>query len=199
MTGIKISLESIKKIRELTGVGVQEAQKVLTEASGDMEKAQAILRRRGVAVAAKKADRKASEGLVHAYVHGRKVGVIVEVNCETDFVAKTEDFQNFVHEIALQIAALAPRFISRSEVPAEVLEKEKAMILERHSDKMKSADMMEKIQEGELEKFFGEICLLNQPSVKDPKITVKQMLTDAIARFGENIVISRFTRYQLGE
>ena len=194
-----IKADDVKKLRETTGAGMQDAHKALSDADGDMEKAIDALRKRGAIKQAKKSGRSAREGLVDCYVHGGRVGVLVEVNCETDFVAKTDDFKNLVHEIALQIAATAPIYVHREEVPAEIVEKEREVLREVAKSEGKPQAVAEKIVAGKLDKFFAEICLLEQPTIKDPKQTIAQMLTDTVARVGENIVITRFTRYQLGE
>jgi elongation factor Ts len=196
----KISVADIKKFREATGLGMQDAQKILLEAGGDMAKATELARKKGLATAANKSSRKVKAGLIEAYVHGGgRVGVILEVNCETDFVAKTPAFKTFAHELALQVAATAPRYLSRADVPANVIEQEKSIYRAQLAEQKKSAEIMDRIIEGKLEKFYEETCLLEQPSIKDPKIKVSQLLTDIITKVGENVVISRFTRYQLGE
>lgn len=195
----KVSLEDVKKLREATGVGMQDAQKALLEAEGDLSKAQELLRRKGLAVAAKKSARATKSGLVHAYVHGGKVGVLLEVSCETDFVAKTDDFKNLTHDLALQIAAMAPRYIARQDVPADAVAAERSIFMDQAKAQNKPAEVTERIVEGKLDKFFGEICLLEQPTIKDPKVIVSRLLTDAIQKLGENIVIARFARFQLGE
>lgn len=196
---VKVTAEEIKKLREATGVGMQDAQKILVEAGGDMAKAQELLRKKGLATAAKKSSRTAAEGVVEAYVHGGKVGVLVEVNCETDFVAKTVDFKNFVHELALQIAAMSPLYIARTDVPAELAEKERQIYREQVAGQKKPAEIVERVINGKLDKFYEEVCLLEQPSIKEPKIKVAQMLTDVITKVGENVVVNRFVRYALGE
>ena len=198
MTG-KVSVKDVKTFRENTGLGIQDAQRILVEAGGDMQLAQELARKKGMNTAAKKSSRAAKDGMIEAYVHGGRVGVLVEVNCETDFVAKTPDFKNFVHELALQIAAMAPRYVSREEVPAEVLEKEKGIYRAQISDDKKPKEIQERIISGNLEKFFEEACLLEQPSIKDPKIKISQLLTEVVTKVGENVVVARFTRYQLGE
>lgn len=195
----KVSIKDIKRLREFTGAGMQDAQKALQEAGGDFALANELLRKKGLAIAQKKSTRTAKQGIIDCYIHGTKVGVIVEVNCETDFVAKTPEFKNFVHEIALQIAGSSPRYILRDEVPQEVIEKEKSIIREQIAEQKKPEAVAEKILAGKLDKFFEEVCLLEQPYIKEPKMKVSQLLTDLVAKLGENIVISRFTRYQLGE
>jgi len=195
----KVSTQDIKKLRDFSGVGVQEVQNALQESSGDMEKAMDVLRKKGVMKAHKKSSRKACEGLVESYVHGGKVGVLVEVNCETDFVAKTDEFKKFAHDLALQIAAQAPSYVARGDVKDLELKKERDIIKQQMALDKKPAKVLEKIMEGKLEKYYEAVCLLEQPTIKDPKVKVKQVLTDLINKLGENIVISRFTRYQLGE
>jgi len=195
----KVTTNDIKKLRELSGVGVQDAQIALKETDGDITKAIDILRKKGAVKAVKKSSRSTSQGLIESYVHGGKVGVLVEVNCETDFVAKTEDFKNFVHDLSLQIAASAPSYVTKEQVPVSELDHEKEILAEQMKGDKKPAEMLEKIIAGKLEKYYESVCLLEQPTIKDPKIKVKQLLTDLINKLGENIVISRFTRYQLGE
>lgn len=194
-----INIQDIKKLRELTGVGMQDARNALDETSGDFAKAQELLRKKGAARAEKKSSRAAKQGVIDCYIHSGRVGVMLEVNCETDFVAKTDDFKNFVHEIALQIAASSPQYVARADVPEEVITSEKAIYLEQVKAEGKPQNVAEKIVGGKVDKFYTEVCLLDQPSIKDPKLTVGQLLTDIVSRLGENIVISRFTRYQLGE
>lgn len=194
-----ISAELVKNLREKTGAGMMECKKALTESNGDIEKAVDLLRQKGLATALKKAGRIASEGLVDSYIHMGKLGTIVEVNCETDFVARTDDFRELVKDIAMHIAAANPQFLSREEVPHDVLEREKEVYRAQVSDK--PAHVMEKIIEGKLEKFYTETCLLDQIFIKDPdqKKKVQELVTDKIAKLGENIIIRRFARFQLGE
>lgn len=196
---VKVSKEDVKKLREATGVGMQDAQKILIETGGDFSKAADLIRQKGLAVAAKKSSRATKSGLVHTYVHGGKVGVLLEVNCETDFVARTDDFSALVHELALQIAAMAPRFVSRHDVPAEIVEKEKSIFASSTANQNKPAEVVERIMSGKLDKFFEEVCLLEQPTIKEPKVKVSQLLAGAIQKLGENIVVARFSRFQLGE
>jgi elongation factor Ts len=197
---VEISAKLVKELRERTGAGMMDCKKALTETGGDMEKAILYLREKGLAAAAKRAGRVAKEGLVSAYVHpGSRVGVLVEVNCETDFVAKTEDFKNFVHDIALQIAASRPEYISRDDLPAEVIAREKEILRAQALHEGKPEKVVEKMVEGRIEKFFKETCLLEQPFIKNPDVTVKDLLHEIIGRIGENIVIRRFVRYELGE
>lgn len=199
MTEKKVSLDAIKQLRERTGVGLSDARSALEETGGDIDLAQDLLRKKGVAKAAKKSDRVAREGLVATYSHGSKVGVLVEVNCETDFVAKTDDFKNLVREIALQVAGASPQYVSRQQVPADVVAHEESIAREQFSGQNKPAEVVEKIIQGKLEKFYESVCLLDQPYIRDPDIRVGQLVTDAVAKLGENIVVARFTRFQLGE
>ncbi len=195
-----ISAEAVKDLREKTGAGMMECKKALVETSGDFEKAIDILRQKGLATAAKKSGRTASEGLIGSYIHmNDKIGVMIEVNCETDFVARTDDFRTLVRDIAMHIAAANPTYLGREDIPHDVIEREKEIY--RGQVTGKPAQVMEKIVEGKLEKFCTETCLVDQIFVKDPdqKKKIKEVITDAIAKLGENIVIRRFTRYQLGE
>ncbi len=195
-----ITAEQVKALREATGAGVMECKSALVEAGGDMEKATLILRTRGLASAAKKAGRTTAEGLVGSYIHpGGKLGVLVEVNCESDFVARTEVFQTLVKEIAMQIAAANPAWIRREEVPPEVIEQEKAIYRAQAGGAGKPAGVVEKIVEGKLASFFAEKVLLEQPSIRDPKVTVGELIAQAVARLGENITVSRFARFRIGE
>lgn len=197
---MEVPAKLVKELRERTGVGMMECKKALAEAGGDIEKAIVILRERGLAAAAKRAGRVAAEGMIGAYVHpGSRVGVLVEVNCETDFVAKTDDFKNFVHDLTLQIAASRPEYVSREDVPQEVIAREKEILRAQALNEGKPERVIEKMVEGRLEKFFKEVCLLEQPFVKNPDITIKELLNELIVRTGENIVIRRFVRYELGE
>lgn len=195
-----ISASMVKELRERTGAGMMDCKKALQEANGDMDKAVEILRERGLAAAAKKAGRIAAEGLVDSYIHGEgRIGVLVEVNCETDFVAKTDEFKTFVRDIAMHIAASDPQYLSREDVPEEVIEKEKEILRAQALNEGKPEKVVDKMVEGRLEKFFKEVCLLEQPFVKDPDKTVKDILTEKIATIGENITIRRFVRYERGE
>jgi elongation factor Ts len=197
---MEISVELVKDLRQRTGAGVIDCKKALQEAKGDMDAAIDYLRRKGLATAAKKAGRIATDGLVSSYIHaGGKMGVLVEINCETDFVAKTEDFQNFVKNIAMHIAAANPQYIRREEVPKEVLEKEKDIYRNQALDAGKPQKVIEKIVEGKMERFYSEVCLLEQTYVRDSDLTIKEVLDAMIAKVGENISIRRFARFQLGE
>jgi len=194
-----ISAGRVKELREKTGAGMMECKKALTESNGDFEKAIDCLRQKGLATAAKKASRSASEGLVSSYIHMDKIGVLLEVNCETDFVAKTDDFKGLVKDIALHIAAANPSYLSHEDVPQDVIEREKDIY--RAQVVNKPPQVVEKIVTGKLDKFFSDMCLLEQAFVKDPeqKLKVKELVTEKIAKLGENIVIRRFVRFQLGE
>ena len=195
-----ISAEQVKELREMTGAGMMECKKVLEEANGDKEKAAELLRERGVVKAAKKAGRIAAEGLVESYIHGDgRIGVLVEVNIETDFAAKNPEFREFVKDIAMQIAATKPEYVKREEVPAEVIEKEKEIIKAQALNEGKPEAAIEKIVTGRIDKFFAETCLLEQDFIKDPDKTVQQVLTEKIANIGENITIRRFVRFERGE
>ena len=197
---MEISSELIKDLRQRTGAGVMDCKAALRESKGDIEGAIDYLRRKGLAAAAKRAGRIATEGLVSSYIHaGGKIGVLVEINCETDFVARTEDFQAFVKNTAMHIAATNPQYVSRDQVPPSVLEREKAIYRTQAQDAKKPEKVIEKILEGKLERFFAEVCLLEQTYIKDPDVTVKEVLDSLIAKVGENIAIRRFTRFQLGE
>ena len=195
----KISAEIIKDLREKTGAGMMDCKKALTEGNGDFEKAVAILRKKGLSTALKKAGRIASEGLIESYIHMGKIGVMVEVNCETDFVARTDDFRELAKDIAMHAAATNPLFLSRDDVKEDVIEREKEIYRAQVTDK--PPHVVEKIIEGKLEKFYTETCLLEQLFVKDPeqKLKIKDVITEKIAKLGENIILRRFVRFQLGE
>lgn len=194
------SSQLVKELREKTGAGILDCQKALTENGDDIEKSIDYLRQKGLAAAAKKAGRETNQGLVHAYIHmGGKIGVLIEVNCETDFVARNEEFKAFVNDLALQVAAAKPSFVRREEIPVEVVEKEKAIYEGQAKELGKPAAALPKIVEGKLEKFYQESCLMEQSFIKDPTVTIKDLLSQKIAKIGENMIIRRFTRYQLGE
>ena len=194
-----VTTEMIKQLRELTGAGVLDCKKALEETDGDFEAASEILKQKGLAAAAKKVDRDAGDGLVEAYIHaGSKLGVLVEINCETDFVARTEEFQAFCHDVAMQIAAANPSWVSRSDVPEDVLAEQKDAIRAEMAGENKPEHVMERIMEGKLAKFYQENCLLDQAFIKDDEKTIQQLLTGTIAKLGENIVIKRFARFQIG-
>jgi len=195
-----ISAQMVKELRQNTGAGIMDCKEALAETGADMDKAVEYLRKKGLATAAKRAGREMSEGVVHAYIHtGGKIGVLVEVNCETDFVAKTDDFQDLAKNIAMHIAASSPVGIRPEDVPSDVVEKEKEIYRAQALESGKPEKVVDKIVEGKLVKFFKESCLLNQPYVRDPDITVADMLNGAIAKIGENITVRRFTRFQIGE
>ena len=195
-----ITAEMVKQLREKTGAGMMDCKKVLQEAGGDLDKAAELLREKGLAAAAKKAGRIAAEGIVESYIHGGgRIGVLVEVNCETDFVAQNEGFKTFVKDICLQIAASNPEYIRREEVPQEILEKEKEILKAQALNEGKPANIVEKMVVGRIEKYYKEVCLLEQSYVKDPEKTVQQLLNEQIASIGENINIRRFVRFEKGE
>jgi elongation factor Ts len=197
---MEITTEMIKELRAATGAGVLDCRKALTEAGGDFQKAVDYLREKGLATAAKRADREVSEGVVELYSHGNgRVGVMVEVNCETDFVARSEAFRNLAHEIALQIAAAAPRYIKEDEIPAEVLEHEAEIARARAREEGKPESVVEKIVQGRIEKFKDEVVLLRQPYIRDETMTIEKLIMQNIAAIGENIVVRRFQRWELGE
>jgi elongation factor Ts len=190
----------VKELREKTGAGILDCQKALSETGNDVEKAIDYLRRKGLAAAQKKAGRETNQGLIHAYIHGGgKIGVLIEVNCETDFVARNEEFKAFVNDLALQIAAADPWYIRREDIPADVIEKEKSVYEAQAKEMGKPQAAWAKIVEGKLEKFYQQRCLLEQEFIKDPTVTIKDLLAQKIAKIGENMNIRRFTRYQLGQ
>lgn len=194
-----ISAETVKDLREKTGAGMMECKKALTEANGDLDKAVAVLRQRGLASASKKAGRSASEGAIGSYIHMDKIGVLVEINCETDFVARTDDFRNLLKDISMHIAAANPSYLYREDVPQNVIENEKAIYRAQVSDKPEQ--VVEKIMAGKVEKFFNDNCLFEQLFVKDTeqKMRIKDLITEKIAKLGENIILRRFVRFQVGE
>jgi elongation factor Ts len=194
-----ITAKMVKELRERTNAGMMDCKKALTECGGDMEKAAEYLRKKGIASAAKKEGRQTSQGIVDAYIHpGGRVGVLVEVACETDFVARTEDFQALVHNIAMHIAAAAPLAITRDEVDADLIEKEREIYREQMREQGKPENIIDKIVEGKIDKYFGEVCLLEQKFVKDPEMTIEDYLKSVIGKLRENMVIKRFARYEIG-
>lgn len=196
----EITAALVKELRERTGAGMMDCKKALSATDGDLEKAIDFLREKGLAAAAKKAGRVAAEGLVEAYIHGGgRIGVLVEVNCETDFVAKTNAFKELVKDIAMHIAATNPSYLKREEVPTAELEHEQAVLAEQARNEGKPEKIIEKMVAGRIEKYYKEVCLMEQPFVKDPDKTISDLITESIAKIGENISIRRFTRYQLGE
>lgn len=194
-----ISAEMVRNLREKTGAGMMECKKALTESNGDFERAVELLREKGLASAAKKAGRTASEGIIDSYIHMGKIGAMVEVNCETDFVARTDDFKELVKDIAMHVVAANPVYLSRDEVPQDIIERERRIYRAQVTNK--PPQVVERIVEGRLEKFYTETCLLDQIFIKDPeqKKKIKDIVTERIARLGENVVIRRFVRFQLGE
>jgi elongation factor Ts len=194
-----VSAAMVKELREKTGAGMMDCKKALAETSGDFAKAEEWLRKKGITGAAKLAGKTAAEGLIGAYVHNGKVGVLVEVNCQTDFVARNEDFQALVRDLALHIAALNPQYVRREEIPPELLEKEREIERVKLREQKKPEAMIDKILTGKIEKYYETVCLVDQPFVKDDKKKVHEVVTEAIAKIRENISIRRFTRYQVGE
>lgn len=196
----EISAKMVKELRDRTGAGMMDCKKALKEVNGDVDKAIDFLREKGLAAAAKKSGRITAEGLVSSYIHGEgRIGVLVEVNCETDFVAKTDEFKELVKDIAMQIAAAKPEYVTREEVPAEVVEHEKEVLKAQALNEGKPEHIVEKMIQGRIDKYFKEICLLEQPFIKDPDVTVQQLVTEKIAKIGENISVRRFVRFELGE
>jgi elongation factor Ts len=199
---MEVNARQVSELRAKTGAGIMDCKKALAEEKGDFEKAVEYLRKKGLSAAAKKAGRIASEGAVGSYIHaGGKIGVMVEVNCETDFVGKNEDFQRFIKDIAMHIAAAAPRFVTRDEVPADTVAKEKEILTAQIAEegKGKPANVVEKIVEGRIGKFFKDVVLMEQPYVREPDKSVEQVLNELVAKIGEKIVVRRFVRFQLGE
>ncbi len=196
---MKITAEMVKKLRDMTGAGMMDCKKALQEADGDFDKAIEILRKKGAAKAAKKAGRATGEGIITSYVHfNGRIGVLLELNCETDFVARTDEFKELAYNLAKQVAAMSPRWVSREDVPQEVIEKEKEIYREQLKNSGKPENVVEKIIEGKLEKFFEENCLLEQDYIFDDKKKVKDIITEAIGKIGENIRVSRFVRMEVG-
>ena len=197
----EVTTQMIKDLRERTQAGVSDCKKALMECDADMEKAVEYLRKKGIAQAAKKATRIASEGMIAGYMHGTRIGVLVEVNCETDFVSRNPDFQQFAHDVAMQVAAMSPQYVSQEEIPASVIEQEKSIRMELAKQQKKPEPVLQKIVEGQLAKWCKEVCLLEQTWVKDPegKKDIKGLLTDLIGKIGENIKVRRFVRYEVGE
>ena len=200
MATMEISAAQVKQLRDKTGAGMMECKAALTEANGNMDEAMTLLRKRGLAQAAKRAGRTTAQGAIGSYIHmGGKIGVLVEVNCETDFVARTDDFNNLVKDVAMHIAAASPRWVKREEVPAADVDKEKAIYRAQMEKEGKPANVMEKIIEGKLGSFYSQFVLLDQPYIRDDKMTVSQLVAQASAKTGENIQVSRFVRFRVGE
>ncbi len=196
----EITSKMVKELRDKTGAGMMDCKKALVETNGDMEKAVDLLRKKGLAAAAKRAGRETKEGIIGSYIHaGGKIGVLVEVNCETDFVARTDEFQELVKDLSLHITAAAPLYLSPEDVPEEVIEREKEIYRSQALEEGRPEKIIDKIVEGKLKKFYEEVCLLNQKFVKDPAKTVADRISETIAKLGENIKVSRFVRFQLGE
>lgn len=190
----------VKALRERTGAGVLDCKRALEETGGDLEEATRLLRQRGLAIATKKAGRLAEEGLVEAYIHaGGRLGALVEINCETDFVARTEEFQRLAHDLAMQVVASNPHYLRPEDIPPEVIEEKKRLFLSELEGQNKPEHLWERIVEGKLERYYDQVCLLRQPFIKDEGLTVKEVIIEGIAKLGENIVIRRFARYELGE
>jgi len=197
---MSISAEQVKELRKLTGAPLMDCKKALEKAGGDIQKALNVLKERGIAVAAKRSMREAKEGAIVAYIHhSGKVGVLLELNCETDFVARTEEFKELAHDLAMQVAAMAPTYISREDIPPEVLEQEKETLRKWAESQGRPPQAVEKMVEGKLESFFSTVCLLEQPFIKDEEKTVKDVIAEAMGKIGEKIAVGRFTRYALGE
>jgi elongation factor Ts len=195
-----INAALVKQLRDATGAGMMECKAALVEAKGNLDDATTILRKRGLAHATKKAGRSTNEGMIGSYIHmGGRIGVLAEVNCESDFVARTDDFQNLAREIAMHIAAANPQYVRREDVPADVLERERAIYRGQMEGQNKPAAVIDKIVEGKLNSFYEQVCLLDQPSIRDPKLTIGQIVQAAIAKMGENIAIARFVRFKVGE
>ncbi len=189
----------VKELREKTGAGIMDCKRALQECEGDVDKAVEHLRKKGLAAAAKRAGRSTKEGLIHSYIHmGGKIGVLIEVNCETDFVARTREFQELAHLLAMQVAAASPLYVKKEDVPSEVLERERSIYREQALEQGKPEKVIDRIIEGKLHKFYQEVCLLDQPFIKEPEKSVSQLLAEYIAKLGENIQVKRFVRFQLG-
>lgn len=196
----EVTHQLVKELREKTGAGIMDCKKALLESEGNLEEAIEVLRKRGLATAAKKAQRETKEGLIHCYIHmGGKIGVLIEVNCETDFVARTEEFQTLVHDLAMQVAASSPLYVSQEDVPGEVIKKERRIYREQALESGKPEKVVERIVEGKLNKFYESVCLMDQKFIKEVDKTVSQVMTEYVAKLGENIKVKRFVRYQLGE
>ena len=195
-----ISADQVKQLRDKTGAGMMECKAALAEANGNMDEAVTLLRKRGLAQAAKRAGRTTAQGMIGSYIHmGGKIGVLVEVNCESDFVARTEDFQNLVKEVGMHIAAADPKWVRREEVPAEAVDKEKGIYRAQLENTGKPSNVLDKIVEGKLGSFYSQFVLLDQPSVRDPNVTIAQLVAQTSAKTGENITVSRFVRFRVGE
>lgn len=196
----EINAQLVKQLRDLTGAGFADCKKALEKAGGDLEKARDELRKQGIASAEKKASRNAQQGVIGTYVHpGNQLGVLIEVNCESDFVARTDDFQELVKDLAMQVAAADPRYVRRADVPPDVLDKEREIARDRAKNEGKPEKIWDKIVEGRLEKFYEEVCLMEQPFIRENTVTVEELIKQKIAKLGENIVVARFARFKVGE
>jgi len=196
----EITAAMVKQLRDQTGAGMMECKAALTEANGNMEEAVTLLRKRGLAQAAKRAGRATAQGVIGSYIHmGGRIGVLVEVNCESDFVARTDDFQTLLREIALQVAAANPQYVSRESIPADVIDREKSVYRGQMENSGKPPQVIEKIVEGKLGSFYSQVVLVDQPSVRDPNVPISQLIAQASAKTGENITVSRFARFKVGE
>ena len=195
---MSVSIEEIKRLKELTGVGLTDAKKALTEVDGDFDKALEAMRKKGLTKAEKKGEREARQGVVDTYLHSERIGVVIEVNCETDFVARTDDFKNFVHDVAMHVAAASPEYISIDDVPAEEIQAKEAEFTEKVKSEGKPENMIEQIVSGMVKKYFAEKCLLDQPFIKNPDQTIGDLLKENIAKLGENMVIRQMARVELG-
>jgi elongation factor Ts len=197
---VKVPAALVKELRQMTGAGILECKNALVDTEGDVDKAASMLREKGLAKAAKKVGREANDGLIGHYIHaGSRVASLVEVNCETDFVARTPDFQTFVHDIAMQVVGAQPKYVSKDDVPAEVVESEQAIYRQQFLDEGKPERILDRIVEGKMSKYYEEACLMEQPFIKDGDVKISDLVTEMIAKLGENIVIRRFVRYQVGE
>jgi elongation factor Ts len=200
---LEITTAMVKELRQATSAGVLDCRKALETCEGDLEKATVYLREKGLATVAKKSSREASEGTIEVYAHsdmdGCRLGVMLELNCETDFVAKTDDFKTLVHDLALHIAFASPRYLTREDVPAEIIESEKAVFRAQALEEGKPEKIVDRIVEGRLEKFYADICIMEQPFIKDEDKTIEELINDAIAKLGENIILRRFARFEVGE
>ena len=195
-----VSIEDVKKLRKQTGAGIMDCKAALVEADGDLDEAVATLRKKGIQVAAKRDAKQATEGVVYAYIHaGEKIGVLVEVNCETDFVARTEEFRSFAKEVAMQVAAQQPTWVAPEDVPEEALARERAILTEQAQAEGKPDHIVAKMVEGRLKKFYEQHCLMNQPYIRDDSITIADLLNELVAKMGEKLLVRRFVRYQVGE
>lgn len=196
---MEITANAVKDLREKTGAGMMDCKKALTETQGDFEKAVVWLREKGMSQVAKRSGRSANQGAIASYVHGGRVGVLVEVNCETDFVAKTDDFQGLGKELAMQVAASSPKYVTKEEVPAAEVEQEKAIYLAEAKSSGKPEAVQQKIADGKIESYYKIVCLMEQPYIREPKKSVRQYVTEVAAKLGENVIVKRFSRLQLGE